>query len=985
SSLRWLSASAIIAVASVALLAGPSSPWVDLVPCVLAAVWMSVPTRRGPKSLQPLVVIAITALLAHIDFGRFHGHGDYLDRGELYHTTLGSHYFSELGYDGLYAATLAVFRESETPRPLPSYIRNLRDNRIENQSVATERAAGVAARFEPERWQAFVEDVHAFDAHLPRESWDRLLTDHGPEATPFRMAMVRALTDTFGVGEHALAFYALLDPMLIVGMLALIAWAFGGPTALLFAVFLLANPLAPFGSSGGGMLRQLALSGAVLFATAWKRDRAAVAGFGLAVAVLDRVFPILLALWPLIALLHGVRRRFASDTAPLRFIVGFVVSLVALGAWSSMATGGVESWSRYAETKAKHESGFRADQISLRNLFSVDPSQRVEKTDDDAELSETFRFEDRRRDHDTAAARMRIPLLALRGFLLALIVSLLWRERSLRRALTLTALLPFVLLHPTSDDASFLALIVLGFARERRWAVAILGVAAVGWVLLAIGSTPVDLERLHWWISVLLAVLLGGVLVAELRHERVSHWIVAGIAVSVATALAIGAILLPIGSAPSPWVAEIDATSDHIVDMDQCRFRNERTTRWGPGWLHDDQLLVLPSGSPPDPTVSLEVPVRIDGEVCFRVDATTGPQSGIVRLELDGRSLSVDGDRAEIDLYSPTIGLRSVSTDPVPCPLGRQRLRFRVVGRNPASSDIQLGIDRVATVPLAHRGEPSRVAALRKALGWIVAHPADGFDGGWGRACEELVILSRARAVWASERRDAEEAEIVDTALRDRLRRLDAIPRLPAETPGLAGAAGLLAERGASGAGGIDRALSELAERKTPVSFAMGTRLARLGWSAERIGETHPAHAAREFRERRLHDALARPVDAATRDIIAAATRLLTDEIVALTEAGRLTVPAAGEFADRVFWTELSTRGLEWSRAAHDPVSLARFVIIARGLDLELPNKGTALDHLVHLQRTDGTFGALAPQRPDPEREAVFAITLAWLVTLPKE
>jgi hypothetical protein len=52
-------------------------------------------------------------ILSYVNFGRFHTDGTPLNLGDEYHYVIGSKYFPELGYDGLYIATVAAFEEKD--------------------------------------------------------------------------------------------------------------------------------------------------------------------------------------------------------------------------------------------------------------------------------------------------------------------------------------------------------------------------------------------------------------------------------------------------------------------------------------------------------------------------------------------------------------------------------------------------------------------------------------------------------------------------------------------------------------------------------------------------------------------------------------------------------------------------------------------------------------------------------------------------------
>ncbi|MFL6576355.1 MAG: hypothetical protein ACJ8MR_07050, partial [Povalibacter sp.] len=109
----------------------------QLVECILKAVLLTalIPllvslmrgrwqwiVRHQQRLLQMLVVLGAAA---YVNFGGFHTNGSALHVWEQYHYFLGSRYFHELRYDGLYVATLEARRESHPEIALPARVRDL--------------------------------------------------------------------------------------------------------------------------------------------------------------------------------------------------------------------------------------------------------------------------------------------------------------------------------------------------------------------------------------------------------------------------------------------------------------------------------------------------------------------------------------------------------------------------------------------------------------------------------------------------------------------------------------------------------------------------------------------------------------------------------------------------------------------------------------------------------------------------------------------
>ena len=78
------------------------------------------------------IAAAGLALVTFYNFGfvrHYRGEG-FVNYHEHFHYYLGGKYFPELGYDGLYAASIAAERETQSQTDLPRTVRDLRTNRV---------------------------------------------------------------------------------------------------------------------------------------------------------------------------------------------------------------------------------------------------------------------------------------------------------------------------------------------------------------------------------------------------------------------------------------------------------------------------------------------------------------------------------------------------------------------------------------------------------------------------------------------------------------------------------------------------------------------------------------------------------------------------------------------------------------------------------------------------------------------------------------
>ena len=134
------------------------------------------PARLAKTRDRALAALGLLSAAAFFNFGLFH-FGPFLHTWDTYHYVLGAKYFPELGYTGLYEATLAAERAAELLPPgsaLP--VRDLVTN-----AIRTSNADEALATWQPRlgaRWEAFVTDVLWFRTRTTPED-----IPHGSSST----------------------------------------------------------------------------------------------------------------------------------------------------------------------------------------------------------------------------------------------------------------------------------------------------------------------------------------------------------------------------------------------------------------------------------------------------------------------------------------------------------------------------------------------------------------------------------------------------------------------------------------------------------------------------------------------------------------------------------------------------------------------------------------------------------------------------------
>jgi hypothetical protein len=341
--------------------------------------WLVSPGRAGRiargrgLALRGLLVFA--ALLAHLDTFELKPQGGLQlslpppHLHEVLHYFVGTRYFAELGYDGLYDAVAVADLEDAPSFVVPG---------VRMRDLATNRTLGrrrhlravrepVRAAFSDVRWQAFKHDVGVLRAAAEPRVWKIATLDHGYNGTPLVAALLGGVANAPGLTiERLLGVVAFVDPLLIAGFSALVWTLAGGPLALTFLFFALANPLNDYAFIGASYLRYgywLALAGAAL---ALRRNALATSGVLFALSGWLRIFP--LALYGALALrdlAHSDRRtRLAANR---RLHVGFAAaSLAILAATSLLPTpDGLNPWLAFYEKITLHADASGVNQIHV--------------------------------------------------------------------------------------------------------------------------------------------------------------------------------------------------------------------------------------------------------------------------------------------------------------------------------------------------------------------------------------------------------------------------------------------------------------------------------------------------------------------------------------------------------------------------------------------------------------------------------------------
>ncbi|MGH0029526.1 MAG: hypothetical protein ACQGVC_07030 [Myxococcota bacterium] len=455
--------------------------------------------RQGRDPARPLRdallgLLGLLGVLCWTNLGQWNYPG-FGHPSDTFHYYLGAKYFPELGYTGLYACVAVADAQAGLAEPRP--LRDLADNVLTTSAAVLAAPERCTDRFDADRWAAFRHDVDFLRSRSPPERWLRFQQDHGYNATPAWGLLGGALARTGPASEAQLFWLRALDPLLLLLMGAGIAWAFGWRIACVAAVFFGTNYAAPYGWTGGSILRQDWLVASVLGLCALRRQHFAAGGALLALATLLRLFPGLVVAGVALAALGRMwrERRFAPTRAEWAFAAGglaTVALVVPLTLWS----GGARAWSEFAANSATHLSTPLANHAGLRTVLSYDPATRTE-------LARDASLEDPMQPWKEGRTRRFAQYAWLHGALVLLFAARV-AAAGAGQPLWVGGVLGVALVPVAAELTAYYwsLLLALAFASERHPVLApgVAGLAASGWAVASLWHWT---DQIHVWLSVL--------------------------------------------------------------------------------------------------------------------------------------------------------------------------------------------------------------------------------------------------------------------------------------------------------------------------------------------------------------------------------------------------------------------------------------------------------------------------------------------------
>jgi hypothetical protein len=330
----------------------------------LLGLWfVARPTTYVRRRRMGLTALAALGVMSYFNFGAFHTDGTPLHIRDQFHYVIGSKYFPELGYYGLYVATVAAFEEKDPTYPSPRRMRDLRTGMIVPSATLDDFKHEVRGRFSTERWNSFRSDATHFYIN------PEIYLDNGYLGTPADVAIERVFTAHLPFRQVTALLFAALDVILLAIGGWIVYRVFGMEILAAVSLILGLGYCSRFFWVGGAFLRYDWIIALIACAAALERRRGRLAGAALAYAACTRVYPVLMLL-PLGAYAFA-HRRSVLRLPVSQFAAGFAIATAVLLAAGCFVGRGPGAWLEAAQRLFAHGSIVAPNAIGLRIPLSA--------------------------------------------------------------------------------------------------------------------------------------------------------------------------------------------------------------------------------------------------------------------------------------------------------------------------------------------------------------------------------------------------------------------------------------------------------------------------------------------------------------------------------------------------------------------------------------------------------------------------------------
>jgi hypothetical protein len=296
----------------------------------------------------------------------------YFNGYEHFHYYLGTKYAHELGYTGLYVATIAALDENQAEQggePLKlERVRDLQTGGLLRPDRARRDIPDVKARFSAARWAEYRLDAAYLAKRTTRGGTQKALEDKGYNASPAWTLVSGALSNATSTVTGSIELLPWLDVLLWLIAFIAIGRVYGARVLSVVLVLLGTQLVTDHAHLKAAFLRVDWIACLLLAMVAQKKRQPFVAGALVGYAAMMRVFPAVFAFGVGVKLVSVLWRHRRIDQASVRFLVGMSAAMLVLFA-ASAGLYGLDYWREFFEKIVPHANSITSWRVGFRTLF----------------------------------------------------------------------------------------------------------------------------------------------------------------------------------------------------------------------------------------------------------------------------------------------------------------------------------------------------------------------------------------------------------------------------------------------------------------------------------------------------------------------------------------------------------------------------------------------------------------------------------------
>ncbi len=286
---------------------------------------------------------------------------------EIYHYYLGSKYFPENGYKGLYESTILADDELDNPRFNHEGLRSLANPMYDMtwEEGMDDARKVFRPRFTDQRWEEFKHDLQALEDIGDDDDLHDVIWDAGYNPPPTWAVFGTTVANLIPISEDQAWFknlrpywyqahwLPLIDAFMISTATLFLLWAFGYNAAGAFVCIYCCSVFAQYNWTSGSFFRWTWVSELMIGSAMLKKDRYFTGGLFLGLSAVDRIFPIGFTIGGALPLLWGAvsRREYRPF---VRYSIGAGLAIVGMFA-ISVALFGFDAWRGFEEKILLHK------------------------------------------------------------------------------------------------------------------------------------------------------------------------------------------------------------------------------------------------------------------------------------------------------------------------------------------------------------------------------------------------------------------------------------------------------------------------------------------------------------------------------------------------------------------------------------------------------------------------------------------------------